>query len=71
MSTINENLKLIPSLPGSYQMYDKNDIIIYVGKAKNLKKRVSSYFNRTLTGKTKKIKMSQIWPIYLEKTRIK
>ena len=55
MSTINENLKLIPSLPGSYQMYDKNDIIIYVGKAKNLKKRVSSYFNRTLTGKTKKM----------------
>ena len=47
-----EELKLVPEKPGSYQMYDKNDIVIYVGKAKNLKKRLSSYFRGTHTGKT-------------------
>ena len=47
-----EELKLVPEKPGSYQMYDKNDIIIYVGKAKNLKRRLKSYFTRTVTGKT-------------------
>ena len=36
----------MPDQPGIYQFYDKNGIIIYVGKAKSLKKRVSSYFNK-------------------------
>ena len=49
---ISNKLKLVPEKPGSYQMKDKDGIIIYVGKAKNLKKRVSSYFNRVQTGKT-------------------
>ena len=48
-----EKLKLVPHLPGSYQMLNKDGIIIYVGKAKDLHKRLSSYFNRTHTGKTK------------------
>ncbi len=38
----------LPPKPGVYQFLDKNGEIIYVGKAKNLKKRVSSYFNRTI-----------------------
>jgi len=52
---LNEKLKLIPHLPGSYQMRDKDGIIIYVGKAKDLYKRVNSYFKGTVTGKTRKM----------------
>ena len=48
-----EKLKLVPNLPGSYQMKDKDGIIIYVGKAKNLKKRLKSYFTGRVTGKTR------------------
>ncbi len=46
---------MIPHLPGSYQMRDKNNTIIYVGKAKDLYKRVNSYFKGTVTGKTRKM----------------
>lgn len=52
---INEKLKLVPHLPGSYQMRNSDNIIIYVGKAKDLHKRLSSYFNREQTGKTAKM----------------
>ena len=52
MKDFKEKLKLVPELPGSYQMKDKNGYIIYVGKAKNLKRRVSSYFRGNVTGKT-------------------
>ncbi len=50
-----EKLALVPHQPGSYQMKDKNGTIIYVGKAKDLHKRLSSYFNRIHTGKTAKM----------------
>lgn len=50
-----DKLSLVPHLPGSYQMKNKDGIIIYVGKAKDLHRRVSSYFNRTHTGKTAKM----------------
>ncbi len=47
-----DKLKLIPERPGCYLYKNKDGIIIYVGKAKNLKRRVNSYFNRIQTGKT-------------------
>lgn len=49
---LKEKLLLLPEVPGSYQMKNKDGNIIYVGKAKNLKRRVNSYFNRVQTGKT-------------------
>ena len=50
-----EKLNTIPHLPGSYQMRNVNNTIIYVGKAKDLKKRVNSYFKGNVTGKTAKM----------------
>ena len=57
---MNQNIKKIleniTSLPGIYKFEDKNSNIIYIGKALNLKKRVSSYFNKSITSvKTSKL----------------
>ena len=49
---INQKLSLVPHQPGCYLMKDKNGIIIYVGKSKNLKNRLTSYFKSSHTGKT-------------------
>ncbi len=52
---LEEKLKTIPHLPGSYQMRNINNTVIYVGKAKDLYKRVNSYFKGNVTGKTAKM----------------
>ena len=57
---IKEQLRLIPESSGSYQFYDKDNTIIYVGKAKNLKKRVSSYFNKKHTSVKLSVMVPQI-----------
>lgn len=53
----------MPSQPGSYQYYDRNGKIIYVGKAKNLKNRVSSYFHKEVDRFKTKVLVSKIWDI--------
>lgn len=65
---MNENLKehlktilaAIPEKPGSYQYYDEKGTIIYVGKAKNLKRRVSSYFNKEHDNNKTRVLVKQI-----------
>ena len=52
---LREKLKSIPHKPGSYQMRNINNTVIYVGKAKDLYKRVNSYFKGNVTGKTAKM----------------
>lgn len=49
---IDQKLSLVPHQPGCYLMKDKNGVIIYVGKSKNLKNRLTSYFKAKHTGKT-------------------
>lgn len=68
-----ENLKRIdhlksialsmPGKPGSYQFYDQDHQIIYVGKAKNLKNRVSSYFRKEVDRYKTKVLVSKVWDI--------
>lgn len=50
----------MPEKPGSYQYYDENHTIIYVGKAKNLKRRVSSYFHKEVDRYKTKVLVSKI-----------
>lgn len=53
----------LPDKPGSYQYYDESGVIIYVGKAKNLKARVSSYFHKEVDRYKTKVLVSKIWDI--------
>ncbi len=52
MQELKEKLRDIPETPGIYQFKDKDGVIIYIGKAKNLKNRVTSYFSNNLLPKT-------------------
>ena len=68
-SLLKIQVQTLPTLPGVYQYFDVNETIIYIGKAKNLKKRVSSYFTKTHdSGKTKVLvkKIAQIKHIVVE-----
>lgn len=46
MSDLKQAISILPDLPGIYRFYDSENSLIYVGKAKNIRKRVSSYFNK-------------------------
>lgn len=68
MRTREEHIKSIlqrlPESPGSYQYFDEHGTVIYVGKAKNLKRRVSSYFNREHDSRKTAILVSKIYDIH-------
>ncbi len=59
-SNLELQLKTLPSEPGVYRYFDKNEQLLYVGKAKNLKKRVLSYFNKNLPGYRTRIMVKKI-----------
>jgi len=60
-SDLELQLKTLPSDPGVYRYYDKNGQLLYVGKAKNIKKRVLSYFNKNLSGYRTRIMVGKIY----------
>ncbi len=59
-SNLELQLKTLPQDPGVYRYYDKDNNLLYVGKAKNLKKRVLSYFNKNHGGYRTRIMVSKI-----------
>ncbi len=59
-SQLELQLKTVPQEPGVYRYYDKDDNLLYVGKAKNLKKRVLSYFNKNHGGYRTRVMVSKI-----------
>ena len=63
MKKLKAIVRAMPDKPGSYQYYDAEGTIIYVGKAKNLKNRVSSYFHTEVDRYKTKVLVSKIWDI--------
>lgn len=60
LSLLKNIVASMPDKPGSYQFYDQDDVIIYVGKAKSLKKRVASYFHKEVDRFKTKVLVSKI-----------
>lgn len=63
LSRLKAIVSALPEKPGSYQFYDADGVIIYVGKAKNLKSRVSSYFHTEVDRFKTKVLVSKIYDI--------
>ena len=63
LAHLKQIVQRLPDKPGSYQFYDQGHTIIYVGKAKNLKNRVSSYFHKEVDRFKTKVLVSKVWDI--------
>lgn len=61
-------LKTVPSLPGVYRMYGEDEALLYVGKARNLKNRVSSYFNKSVKSPKTEALVQQIASVQITVT---
>ena len=61
--TLAEQLKQLPESPGVYQYFNADGVVLYVGKAKNIRKRVLSYFNRDVDSFKTKLLVSQIYNV--------
>ncbi|GAA4275905.1 excinuclease ABC subunit UvrC [Aquimarina mytili] len=62
-ASLDIQIKTLPSSPGVYQYYDKDDKLLYIGKAKNLKKRVASYFTKSHDNYKTKVLVKKIHSI--------
>ena len=60
---VKELVSMLPGNPGVYQYFNKEGMLLYIGKAKNLKKRVSSYFNKNQQSAKTSRMVSQIYDI--------
>jgi excinuclease ABC subunit C len=64
ISPIKNKLKILPNAPGVYKYFDKNGGLLYIGKAKDLSKRVNSYFNKNhYENRKTKVLVSKIWDV--------
>lgn len=64
IAPIKNKLKILPDAPGVYKYFDKDNVLLYIGKAKSLKKRVSSYFNKNQYENRKtQVLVSKIWDV--------
>jgi len=63
LDAVEIQIKGLPEVPGVYQFYDKGNKIIYIGKSKNIKKRVSSYFNKTPDNQKTRVLVKNIYRI--------
>ncbi|MCD8282049.1 MAG: excinuclease ABC subunit UvrC [Prevotella sp.] len=63
LARLKEIVLSLPDKPGSYQFYDRTGVIIYVGKAKNLKNRVSTYFHKEVDRYKTQVLVSKVWDI--------
>lgn len=64
IAPVKGKIKILPDAPGVYKYFDKEGTIIYIGKAKSLKKRVSSYFNKIhYENRKTKVLVSKIWDV--------